>query len=136
MPSEDKMRTSVQAYSDLFNAGDYKAIAALFSDDAVVIDPVGTAPKIGKKNIVEFYKMATRGGTKLENPGPVRIAANMAAFPLKALIKGIKAENKVVDVDLPNGAMTIDIIDVFTFDEAGKITNMQAYWGPSNITKT
>lgn len=136
MPSEDKMRSSVQAYSELFNACDYEAIADLFSDDAVIIDPVGTEPKIGKKNIVEFYKMATRGGTHLENPGPVRIAANTAAFPLKALIKGIKAENKAVDVDLPSGAMTIDIIDVFTFDEDGKITNMQAYWGPSNITKT
>jgi steroid delta-isomerase len=27
----------------------------------------------------------------------------------------------------------IDIIDVFTFDDAGLITSLTAYWGPTNV---
>ena len=40
-----------------------------------------------------------------------------------------------VEVDLPKGGMIIDIIDTFQFNEDGKVTEMNAYWGPSNITQ-
>jgi steroid delta-isomerase len=29
--------------------------------------------------------------------------------------------------------MIVDIIDVFEFDEAGKVVSMKAYWGPGNM---
>lgn len=134
MSSESEMRAAVQAYFDLFNAEDAQGLTALFADDAVIIDPVGTDPKIGIESIAAFYQMAVQGGTRLELMGPIRVAADHAAFAFRVHVKGIKAENKAVDVDLPTGAMTIDVIDVFTFNEDNKITNMKAYWGPSNIT--
>ena len=31
--------------------------------------------------------------------------------------------------------MTIQVIDVFEFDDAGKIASMRAYWGPENIVR-
>ena len=31
--------------------------------------------------------------------------------------------------------MRIDIISVMTFDEAGKIASMKAYWTPENVTQ-
>lgn len=30
--------------------------------------------------------------------------------------------------------MVIDIIDVFEFNEQGRISSMKAYWGPENIS--
>ena len=135
MLTDEKMLKVAQAYIDLFNAADGAAISALFSDDAKVHDPVGTAPKVGKDAISAFYQMATRAGTRLESTGPVRIAGNQAAFPFRCHVKAIKSEDKAVDVDLPTGPMTIDNIDVFSFDEAGKISTMQAFWGPRNISQ-
>jgi len=135
MSFDDKMRDAVQAYFDLFNAGQGAAIAALFADDAQVIDPVGTAPKSGKAEILAFYEMATGSRTTLEKTGPTRIVDHSAAFAFKAHIPGISADDKAVDVDLPSGSMVIDIIDVFDFNEDGKIKQMRAYWGPSNISQ-
>lgn len=135
MLSEEKILESVKAYFDLFNAGDGAGIAALFADDAEVHDPVGTPPKKGRNEIDIFYKMATRAGTRLESTGPVRVAANQAAFPFRVHVKAIEAEDKAIDVDLPSGPMTIDVIDVFSFDDAGKISTMQAFWGPRNISQ-
>jgi len=31
--------------------------------------------------------------------------------------------------------MTIHVIDTFTFNEDGKVTEMRAFWGPTNIEK-
>lgn len=135
MTLETKMRDAVQAYFDLFNAGNGEGIAALFADDAQVIDPVGTDPKTGKTAISKFYAMATRGGTTLEQTGPTHIADKSAAFAFKVHVQGIKSEDKAIDVDLPTGSMVIDVIDVFDFNDNGKISQMRAYWGSSNISQ-
>ena len=135
MSLNDKMLASVQSYFDLFNSGDGKGIADMFADDGVVIDPVGTEPKEGKAAILKFFTFAANGDNSLERTGETRLAGQSAAFPFKVHVKGIKAEDKAVDVDLPTGSMTIDIIDVFDFNTDGKIVQMRAYWGPSNITQ-
>lgn len=135
MSIETKMRAAVQAYFDLFNAGDGAGIAALYAEDANVIDPVGTEPKSGMEAICEFYAMATRGGAKLEQTGPTRIADKSAAFSFKVHVAGIKPEDTAIDVDLPSGSMVIDVIDVFDFNDDGKIIQMRAYWGSSNISQ-
>ena len=127
MTLDEKMLGAVQAYFDLFNTGDGVGIAGLFSDAAEIHDPVGTPPKIGKAEITAFYAMATRAGSRLEQMGPVRLAGNEAAFPFRCHVKAIKSEDKAVDVELPTGPMIIDIIDVFQFDNSGKIVKMQAY---------
>ena len=44
-------------------------------------------------------------------------AANTAAFPFQVKM----------------GDMSIDIIDVFEFDDQGKVVSMKAYWGPENM---
>lgn len=129
------MREAVQAYFDLFNAGDGAGIVALYAEDAQLIDPVGTEPKSGMAAISEFYAMATQGGTKLERTGPTRIADKSAAFSFKVHVAGIKPEDTAIDVALPTGPMIIDVIDVFDFNDDGKITQMRAYWGPSNISQ-
>jgi steroid delta-isomerase len=38
-----------------------------------------------------------------------------------------------VTAGTPGEELTISIIDVFKFNEAGKVVSMRAFWGPNNI---
>lgn len=132
-----QMQDAVQAYFDLFNAQDAQGIADLYAEDATVTDPVGTPEKTGKDAILAFYSMAVKNGAKLQQNGPTRIAGNAAAFAFTVSVGAMtNVDGDVaVAVDLPKGGMTIDVIDTFYFNEEGKVTEMKAYWGPSNITQ-
>lgn len=135
MPDPVKMAAAVQAYFDCFNAQDAGGIGDLYADDATVIDPMGTPPKEGIAAIREFYTLAVKNGAKLEQHGPTRIAGNRAAFAFTVSVGAMTAVDKAVDVELPSGGMTIDVIDTFEFNEDNKVTAMCAYWGPTNITQ-
>ena len=135
MTLDDKMRAAVQAYFDLFNAGDGAAIADLFADDATVTDPMGTPPKNGIDEIRAFYTLAVKNGARLEQQGTTRIAGNRAAFAFSVSVGAMTAVDKALDVELPSGGMVIDVIDTFEFNDEGKVTAMCAYWGPGNITQ-
>ena len=94
-----------------------------------------TGAKSGKAEILKFYTLAVKNGAKLSQQGSTRIAGNAAAFAFTVSVGAMTHVDKAVDVDLPTGGMVIDVIDTFYFNEAGKVTEMKAYWGPSNITQ-
>ena len=129
------MTEAAEAYIALFNAQDAQGIADLYADDATVTDPVGTPEKQGKEAILKFYILAVKNGAKLKLNGAPRIAGNYAAFAFTCTVGAMTHVDGdvAVEVELPNGGMTIDIIDTFAFDEDGKVTEMKAYWGPTNI---
>lgn len=131
------MQEAVEAYIRLFNEQDADGIADLYSDDAKVIDPMGTPPKEGKEAIHTFYTLAVKNGAKLKLTGPVRIAGNFAAFPFTCSVGAMTHVDAdiAVEVDLPKGGMIIEIIDTFRFNDDGKVVEMNAYWGPTNITQ-
>jgi len=112
---------AVHAYIDAFGARDPLAAAALFADDATVEDPVGGDVLRGKAAITAFYTNAMSMGATLRLTGPVRQAADCAAFAFTAC------------VNVPGQNMEIDIIDVFRFNAAGKVVEMRAYWSPANV---
>lgn len=134
--SEHMMKT-VQAYFDLFNAQDAKGIADIYAENASVTDPVGTPAKEGKAAILAFYTMAVKNGAKLAQQGQTRIAGNCAAFSFTVTVGAMTNVDTdvAVAVELPKGGMRIDVIDTFVFNDEGKVTEMKAYWGPSNITQ-
>ncbi|WP_106401930.1 nuclear transport factor 2 family protein [Actinocorallia populi] len=120
MPSQEQMKAALQSYVDGFAKGDPESVIALFAADAVVEDPVGTPEKRGEE-IAEFYRNAVGSGAKLTLEAPVRGSHGSAAA-------------MAFTVDMPG--MKIAVIDVFTFDDAGKVTSMRAYWGPEDITQS
>ena len=138
MNSVQNMQAAVQAYFDLFNAQDAGGIADLYAEDATVTDPVGTPEKSGKAAILSFYEMAVKNGAKLTRSGETRIAGNSAAFAFTVTVGAMTNVDAdiAVAVELPKGGMRIDVIDTFVFNDDGKVVEMKAYWGPSNITKT
>lgn len=112
----------VKRYINGVSAHDIEAIKAIFDDNATVEDPAGTDPHIGIDAISKFYEQAFSVGVKLELTGPVRSAGNAAAFPF------------VCTVILGDSKLKIDVIDIFEFNQNGKVQSMRAYWGEENCS--
>jgi len=115
----DHIRTVFQRYVELVTRGDFEAVALLYAEDATVEDPVGSAPHRGRAAIREFYR-ASAGMVHLELEGRVRVAGREAAGAMIAR---------------PTGAadVMIETTDVMTFNDAGQITSMRAFWSPDTI---
>ncbi|TMV03357.1 steroid delta-isomerase [Ruegeria sediminis] len=109
----------VRSYIAALNAANLDAVAAVFSDDAVLLDPLGADPVAGLPAIRAFFA----NGPFLHPidaalDGEVRVAGNAAAFAFTAHSDG----------------KTMRIIDVFEFDENGKVSRMVAYWSGANVS--
>ena len=122
MPTPERMIATVHAYVEGFAKVDPEAVVALFAADASVEDPVGTPPKTGHQAIREFYTFSMATGAKLHLDGPIRVGHDFAAFAFQVRLK-------MGEVDA-----TVDVIDVFRFDAAGKVRRMEAYFGPGNFS--
>ena len=109
------IRSVLERYPELLSKGDVDGIVELYADDATIEDPIGSELRKGRDAIREFY--ATTAGTiEMKLTGPVRVAGHEAAAPLVVLMG-------------PEGQQqALDIIDVMTFDESGKVTSMRAFW--------
>ena len=122
MPDPAQMYAAVEAYVAAFEAGDADAVAALYAEDCTVEDPIGSPIHRGREAVRAFYAQSMATGAKLKLEGPVRVAGDYAAFPFS------------VHLDFGGGPKRIDVIDTFRFDQAGKVVEMRAFWGPANMT--
>lgn len=119
--TEQHIAQTMQAYVDNITAGDLEAVVALFAENAVVEDPVGSEPAKGHDALRVFYQMACDSVGRMTLDGNVRARENWGACAMLAYPKG--AED----------TMVIETLDVMHFDAQGKITAMTAYWGDSNM---
>ena len=110
------MIAAVHKYVEAFDKADIEIIKEIYATDATVEDPVGSDVHAGIEAICAFYEGALASGAKLEVTGAPRCAGNSVAFPFRARMPG----------------MYIEIIDVFDFNEDGKVNSMRAYWSPDN----
>lgn len=117
------IRSTVHAYCEAFTKGDRDAYVALFADDAWIEDPVGTPRHQGHDAIGAFFEMSSSMAESIElrQTGPVRVAAGECAFPMQAR------------PEIGGSTFCVDIIDVMTFDDTGKITTMRAFWDPAEM---
>ena len=68
--TEKRTREAVDGYLDAWQRNDREALLALYAEDAVWIDPVGTPPMVGRTAIGEFWDKSHAGGNSLT---PVRV---------------------------------------------------------------
>lgn len=117
------IRATVDGYCAAFSSRDRDAYLGLFAADAWIEDPVGSPRVEGHEALGGFFDstMNMAEAMELRLTGPIRVAAGEAAFPMQArpTVGGMQ--------------LMVDIIDVMTFDEAGKITTMRAYWDPAEM---
>jgi steroid delta-isomerase len=119
--STEHYQQVVNDYIRLMTAGDWQGVAKLYAEDATVEDPVGTEPHRGIEAVAAFYRGAVANGVTLHLDGPVRVAGREVAFPFHA---AVKADGKL---------MHIHVIDVFRFNDQGKIVAMRAFFGQDNF---
>lgn len=109
----------VTRYLNTVAAGNAAAVAALYAEDATLEDPVGGGEvHIGRQAIEGFYKAVEGAEVKAELL-TFRSGGHEAAFVFALTVAG---------------AMRIEPIEVMTFNDAGLVTSMKAYWGPENVT--
>lgn len=121
MHSPEHMQAAVHAYIAALNTADLDAIVALYADDAVVEDPVGSPPKRGIAEIRVFYASSLRIQLQVALEGEIRVAGNEAAFAFS------------VSFQASGQRTTIRPIDLFRFDANGRIIEMRAFFGAANI---
>ena len=107
----------VHKYVEAFDKQDINIIREIYAQDARVEDPVGTDVHEGIEAVCAFYEGALGSGAKLALTGDPRCSGNAVAFPFQVQMPGV----------------TIDIVDVFEFNDEGKVNAMKAYWGPENM---
>ena len=112
MDKEHKIAT-VHKYVEAFSKADMNLIREIYAEDALVEDPVGSEPHVGIDAITAFYERGFAAGARLALTGDVRCSGNAAAFPFKVIMEGLD----------------ISPIDVFEFNDEGKVIRMKAYWG-------
>lgn len=112
------MRARVARYIECFNAGDRDAWLDLFAPDASVEDPVGTEPHVGRDAIGAFYDMAhsLADALELQLLEPVKPCGDEIAFGMRIV------------TTLGGSRLFVDVIEIQTYDEAGRLTAMRAFW--------
>jgi steroid delta-isomerase len=120
MTSPELMRHAVEEYLRLLEDGTADELTALFSADASLSDPAGDPPKTGAEIRAHFelavpYEMTTKLLA-------LRIAGHSAAAYFQ------------VTTRVEDDTYLSSPIDVFTFDDEGKVTSLSAYWGPDDYT--
>ena len=123
MPTQFAMKAALQAYIDGFNADDADAIMSLFAQDAVIEDPVGS-PLKSRAEFEAFIREGVAFGAKLSLASAIRGSrGNQAAMAF------------VVTFMQDGSRITTNSLDVMTFDEKGKITRMDGYWGQGDVAR-
>jgi steroid Delta-isomerase len=114
---------TIGRYIEVFSLGDKDGYLGLFAPDATVEDPVGSAVCAGADGIAGFWD-GVRGLTPtitLEALAPPRIAAGEAAFSIRAI------------AEVGESKLAVDIIDVMSFDDEGRITSLRAFWDMADM---
>ncbi len=117
------MKKAVERYIKALCEHDMGIIEKIFAVNATIEDPAGSEQRVGQEAIQGFYSYAFNNNIRAELTGSVRCADNTAVFPFYVIL------------DRENGQMKLEAIDMFIFNDEGKIQSMKAYWGPENITQ-
>jgi len=114
---------TIERYQSTFSADDRDGWLALFTDDAVLEDPVGSPPHEGREAIAAFWDAVharTERGTVRMTQGPAVCGLEAAwAFELDVTVKGRRS--------------LVEIIDHGTFAEDGRIRRIRAFWSPATV---
>ena len=120
MAAAQDIRSAVARYLAAVATGPADEIAMLYADGATLEDPVGSEPVVGRTAIREFYSALDNVTVKTELLA-LRVAGNSAAFHFRVI------------TETPTQTITIEPIDVMTFDDQARITSMRAFWSTDDI---
>lgn len=118
--SNEDIRTTVQRYLDLVEEGTADEIVALFAPDATLEDPVGSDVLVGHDAIRGFYAGFVEL-KKTTNLVTLRACAGHAAFHFEIVTDAGEMKYRMAP------------LEVMTFDDAGLVTSMRAFWSDEDL---
>lgn len=123
MADPSSINATIDAYMAAFTAGDREGYLGCFAEDAWIEDPVGTPRREGREAIGAFWDETRMMADAIElRPLGLRVVAGTdAAFTLRAR------------PSVGGQVLEVDIIDVMTFDGAGRITSLRAFFDPATM---
>lgn len=124
MPSEHERKRIALNYCHLMSAGEVDHLVELFAPEAVVEDPVGGEPAIGRDAVRRFYQDAVDHIRPVIEPGRPRASHDGRSVVVPITVRGW--------IDGRSGE--VSAVDLFEIDEAGRISSMRSYWGQSDVT--
>lgn len=97
---------------------DTEAVLALFAEDAVVEDPVGSPPRVGRADIGDFYRSLHEADRDLrvERVGPTLVGGDQVAAHVRA------------SLGLPGSPPPMDVIYVLRLAASGRISRLCAFY--------
>ena len=119
----ETMRDVVDRYFAAWRRLDPAAYTACFTAEAELHEPYGSTPHRGTQGVRAFFTGVAQALSEVRlEPKAVYSAGNRAAVVFHG--KGSGKNGKVVDVEG---------VDVFEFDQNGRITALWAYWDSAAV---
>ena len=113
-----RTRAAIEAYVEAWRTGDRDALLAVFAEDAIWEDPVGTPPWRGREGVGRFWDQAHGGGATLTpKVQRVIVCGHEGMLLFRMIVRTAEG-----------GGMGIDVCDHMQVDDAGRITVARAYW--------
>ncbi|MFL6059848.1 MAG: nuclear transport factor 2 family protein [Marmoricola sp.] len=119
--TDEQVEAGVRRYLGLVAGGSAAEIAALYADNAVLEDPVGSEPLRGREAIQAFYA-TLEPMTVTTELQTIRVCGGEAAFQFH------------IETDTGAGVAILEPFENMAFDEDGKIRSMRAWWGAADMT--
>ena len=117
MADRKTIEATLRAYAAAWAANDREAWLDTFAESATQEDPVGSRVRRGRAEIGEFWDTAMAAYDSLEIvPRDIFVVGNEAAMEW------------TIHAVTPRGGITFSGVDVFTFDDRGRIASVRAYW--------
>ena len=124
MPTTAQLRETIERYAQTVTARNADAYAALFTPDAMQVDPYPTAPNVGRDAIRDFMQRSIDASKAiLFEAEQVHPVADKAAIVFH------------ITITLAGGStMHIRGIEVFTVTDEDLISALDAYWGDEGVS--
>jgi len=123
VPTTALLRETIARYATVISSRDADAYAALFTADAVQVDPYPTPPNVGRDAIRGFIQRSFDACEAMTfEPVEVHPVGDRAAitFHITVSLAG-------------GGTMHIRGVEIFTVDDDGLISAVDAYWGDEDL---
>jgi steroid delta-isomerase len=114
MPTREQIQSTIESYVDAVGRHDLEATVAVFAEDAVQEDPIGSAPNVGRDAIREFFAKSYAAAFSTTLTGPLLVTGDHAAVHF------------TISVETGGDPFVVRVIDLMRFDDDGLITEVRA----------
>ena len=124
MADRKTIEATIRAYAAAWAARDRVAWLDTFAESATQEDPIGSGVRRGRAEIGEFWDTAMAAFDSIEIvPRDIFVVGGEAAMEW------------TINAATARGRVTFAGVDVFTFDDRGRIASVRAYWERARVVE-